>query len=406
MSAVPPAAEPRGEDACTILHVDMDAFYASVVIRDHPELRSRPVVVAGGNERGVILCATYPARAYGVHSAMPVARARRLCPDLVVVSPDFGAFAQVSTAVLDAFARVTPEVEALSQEEAFLDVRGSRRHAGRPREIAERLRAQIHDEQRITCSVGMAATRSVAKLASRRAKPDGIAAIPPEDVTRVLAPLDAGDLWGVGEKTRDRLRRIGLETVGDLVATPLALLQATLGQSAGAHVHALAHGRDPGGPSPKFAAHERARSMGADRTLEADLSSYDDVLVELLRLTVKVTSRMRGSGFAARVVTVRLRYPDRTTVTRSRTLADPSDVTHDLYAAVVGIYDEQCGRDGGVRAVRLVGVRVSGLQRSAGLQPQLRLGEPDRGWSDADRAVDRVRERFGKHAVSPATLLG
>lgn len=404
MSRAVPAV--GGEDACTILHVDMDAFYASVVLRDHPELRSRPVVVAGGNERGVILCATYPARAHGVRSAMPVARARRLCPDLVVVSPDFGAFAQVSTSVLDAFARVTPEVEALSQEEAFLDVRGSRRHAGTPRAIAERLRAEIHDEQRITCSVGMAATRSVAKLASRRAKPDGIAAIPPEAVTRILAPLDAGDLWGVGEKTRERLRSLGLVTVGDVAAMPLAALQGSLGRAAGAHVHALALGRDPGGPSPKFAPHDRARSMGADRTLEADLASYDAVLVELLRLTVKVTSRLRRAHQSATTVSMRLRYPDRTTITRSHTLPEPSDVTHDLYAAVVGLYDEQCARDARVRPVRLVGVRLSGLRPRDGLQPQLRLGEPERGWSDADRAVDRVRERFGKHAVSPATLLG
>ncbi|MDF9717798.1 DNA polymerase IV [Nocardioides sp. ChNu-153] len=381
----------------------MDAFYASVVLRDHPELRRAPVVVAGGGDRGVVLCATYPARRSGVGAGMPTARARRLCPDLVVVRPDFAAFAEVSTAVFALFESVTPHVEPLSQEEAFLDVRGARRTAT-PLELASRLRERVRDEQRITCSVGIAATRPVAKLASRRAKPDGVAVIAPDCVREVLDPLDVGDLWGVGPATRARLAQIGLETVGDVRAASVDLLRSRLGDAAGRHVHALVRGVDTARASPGFVRRERPRSIGADRTLGRDLGERDVVLAEVLRLTVEVTSRLRRAGLAARTVGLRLRYPDFTTVSRSRTLVEPTTTTREVYEAVVALHDAERGRSRHARPVRLLGVRVTELV-DAGQGEQLRLGEPEHGWGDADRAVDELRARFGRSVVAPATLL-
>ena len=229
--------------SCPILHVDMDAFYASVATRDRPDLQDVPVIVGGGS-RGVVLSANYLARQYGVRSAMPMTRARRLCPQAVVISPDFEMFGQVSSSVMENFRRVTPLVEVLSLDEAFLDVRGSTRRLGSPLEIAEQLRATIHDEQGITCSVGVAASVSVAKLASRRAKPDGVVVVPPERITSFLHPLDVGELWGVGEKTQAMLNRLGLITVGDVAHTPLRTLQRAVGEGLGSHLHELAWGTD------------------------------------------------------------------------------------------------------------------------------------------------------------------
>src|SRR4029079_10379694 len=222
-----PAPVDRSQD-CPILHVDMDAFYASVAIRDRPELHDVPVAVGGGY-RGVVLSANYPARHYGVRSAMPMTRARRLCPNLTVVTPDHDVFGVVSTSVMEIFREVAPLVEVLSLDEAFLDVSGSVRRLGSPYAIAERLRARVYDEQGVTCSVGMAATVAVAKLASRRAKPDGIVVVPPSAVTTFVHPLDVGELWGVGEKTSELLHRLGLMTVGDIAHTPLATLQRAVG---------------------------------------------------------------------------------------------------------------------------------------------------------------------------------
>ena len=229
-----------------MLHVDMDAFYASVAIRDRPELHDVPVVVGGGY-RGVVLSANYPARRYGIHSAMPMTRARRLCPDAVVVSPGFETFEVVSKSVMENFRQITPLVEVLSLDEAFLDVSGSVRRLGSPYAIAERLRARIYDEQGITCSVGMAATVAVAKLASRRAKPDGIVVVPPSAVTTFLHPLDVGELWGVGEKTTALLHRLGLMTVGDVAHTPAGHAAAGRRRAHGPAAAPAGLGRGPSG---------------------------------------------------------------------------------------------------------------------------------------------------------------
>ena len=394
-----------------ILHVDMDAFYASVLLRDRPELQHLPVIVGGGH-RGVVLAANYPAREYGVRSAMTATRARRLCPQAVVLQPDYDTFTRVSTAVMALFRRTTPLVEAISLDEAFLDVSGAVRRLGSPLQIAEDLRAAIHDEQRITCSVGIAASISVAKLAGKRAKPDGVVVVTPEEVTSFLHPLDVGDLYGVGEKTQAMLHRLGLITVGDVAHTPIRTLQRAVGQHLGAHLHDLAWGTDRREVAPRgggvFGHGARSgesdpdKSMGAQETFGRDTDDRETVLREVLKLTAKVAARLRAASVAGRTVTITVRFADFTTITRSRTLPESTDVTQEIYATAVRLYDAL----GLQRArVRLVGVRVEGLVPREHVQRQGVLGEREHGWSDADRAVDRATRRFGSAAVRPASLL-
>jgi DNA polymerase-4 len=386
---------------CPILHVDMDAFFASVAIRDRPELADVPVIVGGGN-RGVVLAANYPARKYGVHSALPMTRARRMCPDAVVLSPDYTDFDGVSSSVMEIFREVTPLVEAVSLDEAFLDVSGATRRLGSPLSIAEHIRARVADEQRITCSVGAAGTFSVAKLASRRAKPDGVLVVPPREVTQFLHPLDVGELWGVGEKTREQLHRLGLRTVGDLAHTPVATLQRGLGAAVGGQLHHLAWGTDRRAVTPRRGTHEPDKSMGADETFGRDTDDRAVVMRELLRLSAKVTRRMRTAGVAGRTVTLKVRFADFTTITRSRTLGDATDVTDEVHATAAALFDAL----GLQRArIRLVGVRVEGLVPREQVQRQLVLGGRDRGWEEADRATDAAALRFGGGAVRRATLL-
>jgi DNA polymerase IV len=391
-----------------ILHVDMDAFYASVAVRGRPELLDVPVIVGGGS-RGVVLSANYLARTTGVRSAMPMTRARRMCPDAVVVAPDFETFATVSSSVMENFRRVTPLVEVLSLDEAFLDVRGSTRRLGSPVEIAERLRATIHDEQGITCSVGLAASMTMAKLASRWAKPDGVFVCPPSAVTTMLHPLDVGELYGVGEKTRELLHRLGLVTVGDLAHTPVRTLQRAVGDHLGRHLHDLAWGVDDrqvvartSGGYFGILGGDPDKSMGANETFGHDTDDRAVIVRELLRLTDRVTTRMRVAGVAGRTVTLTVRFADFTTITRSRTLPEATDVTQEVYRQAVRSYDAL----GLQRArIRLVGVRVEGLVPRERVHRQLVLGERDRGWPEADRAADRVVRRFGAGTVRPASLL-
>jgi DNA polymerase-4 len=391
-----------------ILHVDMDAFYASVAVRERPELFDVPVIVGGGS-RGVVLSANYLARQTGVRSALPMTRARRMCPQAVVIPPDFETFATVSASVMENFRRITPLVEVLSLDEAVLDIRGSTRRLGTPGEIAEQLRATIHDEQGITCSVGLAATMTMAKLASRWAKPDGVFACPPSSVTTMLHPLDVGDLYGVGDKTRELLHRLGLVTVGNLAHTPVRTLQRALGDHLGRHLHDLAWGiddrqvvaRTSGGYFGVLGG-EPDKSIGANETFAHDTDDRAVIVRELLRLTDRVTTRMRVAGVAGRTVTLTVRFADFTTITRSRTLAEATDVTQEVYREAVRSYDAL----GLQRArIRLVGVRLEGLMARERVHRQLVLGERDHGWSDADRAADRVVRRFGAGSVRPASLL-
>ncbi|MDP9444172.1 MAG: DNA polymerase IV [Actinomycetota bacterium] len=379
----------------------MDAFYASVAVRDRPELRGLPVIVGGG-ARGVVLSATYPARACGVRSAMPMTRARRLCPQAVVVAPDAVRVTQVSAAVMETFRSVTPLVQTLSLDEAFLDVSGARRFLGSPLDVAEHLRARISDEQGITCSVGVAATTEVAKLASRHAKPDGVLVVRPDQVTGFVHPLPVEELWGVGDKTAERLRRLGLATVGDVAHTPVTTLRRALGPALGVHLHVLAWGGAGHTVTPRHSADEPDRSIGADETFGRDTDDPAVVRRELLRLSARVARRMRLAGVAGRTVTLKLRFADFTTITRSRTVADPTDVTAEIYTVVTDLYARlrlQRAR------LRLVGVRVEHLLDARTASRQLQLGAREHGWPEADRAVDRATQRFGPAAVRPASLL-
>jgi len=389
---------------CPVLHVDMDAFYASVAIRDRPELQDLPVVVGGGY-RGVVLSANYRARGYGIRSAMPMTRARRLCPNAVVVSPDsetFDRFGVVSKSVMESFRQVTPLVEVLSLDEAFLDVSGSVRRLGSPYAIAELLRARIYDEQGITCSVGMAATVAVAKLASRRAKPDGVVVVPPSAVTTFLHPLDVGELWGVGEKTSELLHRLGLSSVGDVAHTPMTTLQRAVGVGMARQLHQLAWGTDRRVVAARRGPDEPDKTIGADETFGRDTDDRSVLLREILRLSAKVAGRMRTARVAGRTVTLKVRFADFTTITRSRTRGEATDVTQEIYGTASDLFTAL----GLQRArIRLVGVRVEGLVPRDTVQRQLVLGEREHGWADADTAMDRATQRFGTAAVRPASLL-
>ena len=390
----------RGE--CSVLHVDMDAFYASVMTRGRPELRDLPVIVGGGH-RGVVLSANYRARRSGVRSAMPMTRARRTCPDAVVLAPDFHAFATVSASVMEVFRQVTPLVQALSVDEAFLDVSGAVRRLGSPRAIAESIRARVADEQGITCSVGVADSIGVAKVASRRAKPDGLLVVPPGATTAFLHPLPVEELWGVGEKTAEQLHRLGLVTVGDVAHTPVATVQRALGTGLGAQLHRLAWGQDSRVVTARRGPEEEPdKSIGAEETFSRDTDDPDVLLRELLRLSAKVAARARAAGVVARTVTLKVRFADFTTITRSRTRGEATDVTREVYgtaAALLSGLGLQRAR------VRLVGVRLEGLVPRAGVCRQLVLGSRDQGWPEADQAVDRAVWRFGPAAVQPASLL-
>lgn len=385
------------DTGCTILHVDMDAFFALVSMRSRPELHGRPVIV-GGDGRSVVLSATYEARALGVHSAMPMSRARRLAPQAVILEPDFPAYQEVSRNVMALFDSITYLVEPLSLDEAFLDVSGAIRRLGSATTIAQLIRARVHDEQHITCSVGVATTKFVAKLASTHSKPDGLLVIPADKVIEFLHPLPVGALWGVGEKTEQQLTRLGLRFVADIANTPLASLRRSLGQAAGSHLFELSWGRDPRGVSP----HEPDKSVGNEETFGEDTSDPELIHAHLLRLSDRVAGRLRASGYVGRTVAIKVRFADFTTVSRSRTLPRHTDVGKEIYDTARGLYDAL--NPSRVR-VRLVGVRIEGLADAESEPQQLLLGEPDIGLRDAEVAVDALRAKYGDLAVRPARLV-
>jgi DNA polymerase IV len=363
-----------------------------------PELKGTPVIIAGGGNRGVVLSATYEARAFGVHAAMPTARARRLCPQATVVAPDYARYERISRAVMAVFASVTPIVEPLSLDEAFLDVSGAGRRLGTPRQIAQGIRDIIADEQGITCSVGVATTKFIAKLASGLAKPDGLLVVPETEVVGFLHQLPVGALWGVGERTEEVLQRLGLHTVADIAHTPVDTLRRALGDNAGPALHALAWGRDSRSVMPT----RRERSIGADETFSYDVDDPAYIHRELLKLSDRTAARVRAAGMVGRTISIKVRFSDFTTITRSKTLRDPTDVSRDIYATARALFDAL----GLQRArLRLVGVRMEGLMESDQAPIQGLLDEPEHGWRDADRAVDRASARFGAGAVRPASLV-
>ena len=392
------SAEPD-DTGCHILHVDMDAFYASVEIRDRPELAGRAVIVGGTSGRGVVLSASYQARVFGVRSAMPVGRAQRMCPHAVFVAPRHRRYAEVSKEVMAIFGTVTPEAEPLALDEAFLDVAGALRRLGPPAVIARHIRAQVAEQQGITCSVGVATTKFVAKIASARCKPDGLLVVSHAGTLDFLHALPVSALWGVGERTGEVLARLGLRTVADIAHTPLATLQHELGVAQGSHLAALAWGRDERRVTP----HTREKSIGAEETFAVDIDDPEQIRRELLKLSGRTAHSLRAGGYAARTVSVKLRLASFKTMTRSRTLSYPTDVAHEIYATACTLY-ESAGLDDGAR-LRLVGVRVSGLVQAAGANAQLTFDDRPVGWREAEQAVDKIASRFGVSAVRPAALV-
>ncbi len=379
-----------------ILHADMDAFYASVEQRDDASLRGRPVVVGGAGGRGVVAAASYEARRFGIRSAMPMVRARRLCPDLVVVRPRFAVYADVSKQVMGMFRDVTPLVEPLSLDEAFLDVGGARRLLGEPVEIAEALRTRVHDELDLAVSVGVAATKFLAKLCSAKAKPDGLLHLPADAVEAFLHPLPVSDLWGAGPRTVERLTEYGFRTVGQLAEADQRTLVRVVGDAVGRHLHRLAHGQD----ERRVVPHEPAKSISNETTFDEDIDDPEQLVRVILRLAESVGHRLRRGDHAGRTVTLKVRFDSFQTVTRSVTLPQPTDRTHDVVEhAVELLHSLRLER----ARVRLLGVGVSNLVEGAAAR-QLSLGVDTR-WERVDEVADAVRERFDGLTVSAASLL-
>ncbi|WP_034610070.1 DNA polymerase IV [Cellulomonas sp. URHD0024] len=389
----------REEDGCSILHVDMDAFFASVELARRPQLRGLPVVV-GGAARGVVLAATYEARAFGVHAAMPMSAALRQCPQAIVVPPDHHAYHEVSTGVMRLLGDVTALVEQVSVDEAFLDVAGARRRLGPPTVIAALIRRRVHEHYGITCSVGIGSTKFVAKLASGHAKPDGVLLIPRRATVDFLRSLPVGALWGVGERTEAALARWGIRTVAELADSDVTTVQQAVGRVAGAHLFDLSWGRDP---RPVFP-HRAEKSVSAEETFVVDVADLAVVQQKARDLADRCATRLRLKGLVTRTVSVKIRTSDFRTLTRSRTLQTPTDVGRELYLAARELI---AGVDLGGLPVRLVGVRVDGLSAASDTirHPTLEeaVGEPARGRREVEQAMDRVRGRFGGASIHAGT---
>jgi DNA polymerase-4 len=379
----------------TILHADLDAFFASVEQRDDPRLRGQPVVVGGG----VVLAASYEAKAYGIQTAMSGRRARRLCPHVLVVPPRMSAYSEASKAVFAVFEDTTPLVEGLSIDEAFLDTRGMERLSGTPVEIAARLRRDVRERVGLPITVGVARTKFLAKVASAVAKPDGLLVVPPDRELDFLHPLPVERLWGVGPVTAGRLHRLGITRVHEVAEFPEPALMRILGRAAGRHLHALAHNRDPRPVQTR----RRRRSVGAQRALGRSPSSTAAADAALIGLADRVTRRLRAAGRVGRTVTLRLRFDDFSRATRSLTLSQATaesqvvlGAVRELYAAAAPTIER--------RGLTLVGFAVSNLEDERAVQLALPLFRPR--WGALDAAVDEVRERFGADAIVRGTLLG
>jgi DNA polymerase-4 len=384
-------AEHRSE----ILHADVDSFYASVEQRDNPRLRGRPVIVGAG----VVLAASYEAKAYGVHTPMGGALARRLCPHAIVVPPRMSAYSEASKAMYEVFEDMSPLVEGLSIDEAFLDVRGLERIAGTPLEIAERLRCRVRAEVGLPITVGIARTKFLAKVASGVAKPDGLLLVPPDGELAFLHPLPVERLWGVGPVTAQKLHAYGITTVGQVSRLGEAALVSMVGRATGRQLHALSHNRDP----RRVQARRRRRSMGSQRALGRRPRSAEAIDTVLVGLVDRVTRRMRDAGRVGRTVALRLRFHDFSRATRSHTLPQSTAETSAILATARGLLATAMPtieREG----LTLVGIAVAGLDDDSAVQLVLPLERNDGAALDA--ALDQVRERFGPNAVTRAVLLG
>jgi len=379
----------------TILHVDMDAFYASVAERDNPELKGKAVVIGMG-ARGVVSAANYEARKFGIHSAMPVGRARRLAPHAIFLPVDMARYQEVSEHVMEIFHSFTPWVEPISLDEAFLDVTGSQKLLGTGREIAVAIRKKVEEQEGITCSVGIAPSKFIAKLASANCKPNGMLEITSDRILTFLHPLPIQAMWGVGPKTAEVLERLGLRTIEDIAKLPRTTLIRALGEANGASLYELAWGRDYRDVTPE----EPDRSISAAETFAQDLDNPEEILTEFLRLTERATARLRDRDLFAKTISIKVRFADFSTINRSKTLPLPIDSTHDVYDVVKGLY--LALRIERAR-LRLVGVSLENL--SEGAPHQMMLGEREVGWRQAEGAIDQARARFGKGSVRPARLI-
>jgi DNA polymerase-4 len=373
----------------------MDAFYASVAELDDPTLRGKPVVVGAGI-RGVVLSANYAARKFGIRAAMPVGRAKRMAPNAIFVSPDHHRYSEISAKVMEIFASFTPLVEPLSLDEAFLDITGAQKLLGTPREIGQAIRKRVHQECGITCSVGIAPNKFIAKLASGHCKPNGLLEIKEDRILTFLHPLPVSDLWGVGPKTSEQLQKLGLKTVSDVAKTPLDTLKRALGEATGEHLYELSWGRDFRAVIPE----EPDKSISAAETFSYDIDDPEIILREYLRLTEKASARLREKELFAKTISIKVRFADFSTITRSKTLPLPISSTQEIYQVVKDLYIAlKLDR----ARLRLVGVSLENLHESA--PQQLMLGQREKGWREAESAVDRASERFGEESVRPARLI-
>lgn len=377
-----------------ILHVDMDAFYASIEVRDHPELAGLPVIVGGTPAgRGVVAAASYAARRFGVHSAMPAATALRLCPQAIVLRPRMEHYAQVSEQIGEILLRFTPLIEPLSLDEAFLDVHGTERLFGSPAEIARRIKREILSELGLVASVGVAPNKFLAKIASDLRKPDALVVVDPDHVQEFLDPLPVGRLWGVGRVTGGVLESLGFHTIGQVRQMPVESLERHFGQ-AGAHLWQLAHGIDDRPVVPD----REAKSISHETTFATDVEDLEVLRAWLLELTEHVARRLRRHGLRGRTVHLKIRFADFTTITRSQTLPAPTHVTHEIWRTAAEILTERLP-DRRLR-VRLIGVGMSGFDHPGQVQRTLFDDEPHRKQTGLDVVADKIKERFGDAALS------
>lgn len=381
----------------TILHVDLDAFYASVEVLENPALLGKPVLVGGTGPRGVVAAASYEARRFGVHSAMPMGRARRLCPQAIVLPPRFELYGAKSRAVHEIFRAFTPAVEPIALDEAFLDVSGALRLFGTGADIGAAIRRRVRAETGLTASVGVAPNKLLAKLASDDAKPDGMLIVEPGTELDFLHPHPVRRLWGVGPATMARLERFGVETIGDLASLPEASLVDALGRAHGAQLHALAQGRD----DRPVEADRETKSIGQEETFPRDVADREALRREILRMAERVGTRLRAHGLAGRTVTIKVRFPDFRTITRSATADKPFSASTEIARLAVALL-EKIDTAGGIR---LLGVTMSNLADAAVLQESL-FDEPGASSEDVIQSVvDEVRARFGSGALGSAATV-
>jgi len=382
-----------------ILHVDMDAFYASVEQRDRPELGGRPVIVGGiPRERGVVAAASYEARRFGVHSAMPAATAVRLCPQGVFLRPRIDHYAAISGQIQEIFRRFTPLVEPLSLDEAFLDVRGSVRLFGSEEEIARRIKSVIREELRLVASVGVAPNKFLAKIASDLEKPDGLVVVRSGQEQAFLDPLPVGRLWGVGKVGCRAFESLGIRTIGQLRALPRETLVNRFG-APGEQIWRLARGIDDRPVVPEH----QAKSLSHETTFECDVSDRQVLRSWLLDLVEQVGRRVRACGLKGRTVGMKVRYSDFRTVTRAETLGEPTDLTSEIWRAAVGLFENRL--PAALPPVRLLGVSLTGLDASAERQALLFNREERTRQSRLDRVTDQIQDRFGQSAIGRAAAI-